>query len=73
MAVYLTELDPAQLWFPPVEHALEQPDGLLAMGGIYQLNGCCWHTKAVFSRGSALTTRCFGGAPLPGLSSRQAL
>lgn len=33
MAIYLTELDPAQLWFPPVEHALEQPDGLLAMGG----------------------------------------
>ncbi|MBV2127521.1 leucyl/phenylalanyl-tRNA--protein transferase [Arsukibacterium indicum] len=33
MAIYLPELDPAQLWFPPVEQALEQPDGLLAMGG----------------------------------------
>jgi leucyl/phenylalanyl-tRNA--protein transferase len=33
MAIYLPELDPAQLWFPAVEQALEQPDGLLAMGG----------------------------------------
>ncbi|WP_213994694.1 leucyl/phenylalanyl-tRNA--protein transferase [Arsukibacterium sp.] len=33
MAIYLPELDPAQLSFPPVEQALEQPDGLLAMGG----------------------------------------
>ena len=33
MAIYLPELDPAQLWFPPVERALVQPDGLLAMGG----------------------------------------
>lgn len=33
MNIYITELDPAQLWFPPVEQALEQPDGLLAMGG----------------------------------------
>ncbi|KKO46063.1 leucyl/phenylalanyl-tRNA--protein transferase [Arsukibacterium ikkense] len=33
MAIYLPELNPAQLWFPPVEQALEQPDGLLAMGG----------------------------------------
>lgn len=33
MAIYLPELDPAQLWFPPVERALGQPDGLLAMGG----------------------------------------
>ncbi len=33
MAIYLPELNPAQLWFPPVAQALEQPDGLLAMGG----------------------------------------
>ncbi|MDX1677284.1 leucyl/phenylalanyl-tRNA--protein transferase [Arsukibacterium sp.] len=33
MAIYLPELDPDQLWFPPVERALKQPDGLLAMGG----------------------------------------
>ncbi|MAD74607.1 MAG: leucyl/phenylalanyl-tRNA--protein transferase [Rheinheimera sp.] len=33
MAIYLPELDPVQLTFPPVEQALSQPDGLLAMGG----------------------------------------
>jgi len=26
-------LDPDQLWFPPAENALEDPDGLLALGG----------------------------------------
>ena len=26
-------LDPDQLWFPPAESALEDPDGLLALGG----------------------------------------
>lgn len=26
-------LDPAQLWFPPAEEALDDPDGLLALGG----------------------------------------
>ena len=26
-------LDPNQLWFPPVEEALDDPDGLLALGG----------------------------------------
>lgn len=26
-------LDPDQLWFPPAEEALEDPDGLLALGG----------------------------------------
>jgi leucyl/phenylalanyl-tRNA--protein transferase len=33
MAIYLPQLDAAQLRFPPVEQALAQPDGLLAMGG----------------------------------------
>jgi len=26
-------LDPDQFWFPPAEEALEDPDGLLALGG----------------------------------------
>jgi len=26
-------LDPDQLWFPPAEQALDDPDGLLALGG----------------------------------------
>jgi len=26
-------LDPDQLWFPPADEALEDPDGLLALGG----------------------------------------
>tara|TARA_R110002126_G_scaffold15185_11_gene62523 strand:- start:4252 stop:4968 length:717 start_codon:yes stop_codon:yes gene_type:complete len=33
MAIYLPELDPLQLRFPPVAQALAEPDGLLAMGG----------------------------------------
>ena len=26
-------LDPDELWFPPAEEALDDPDGLLALGG----------------------------------------
>ena len=33
MSRYLTELDDELCWFPP-SHALEEPNGLLAIGGI---------------------------------------
>lgn len=33
MAIYLTELDPDELWFPSPEEALADPNGLLAFGG----------------------------------------
>ncbi|WP_428772804.1 leucyl/phenylalanyl-tRNA--protein transferase [Vibrio sp.] len=33
MATYLTELDSESLWFPAIELALYDPDGLLAYGG----------------------------------------
>lgn len=31
--IRLPQLDPVRLWFPPVEGALDQPNGLLAFGG----------------------------------------
>lgn len=33
MAIYLPELSPTDVSFPPLQQALQQPDGLLAMGG----------------------------------------
>ena len=33
MAIYLTELDPDELWFPSPFEALNDPNGLLAFGG----------------------------------------
>jgi leucyl/phenylalanyl-tRNA--protein transferase len=33
MPIYLPELLADELWFPPVQQALREPDGLLAMGG----------------------------------------
>lgn len=33
MAIYLTELDPDELWFPSPFEALDDPNGLLAFGG----------------------------------------
>jgi len=36
MKIYLTELSPNDLDFPPCHHALSDPDGLLAMGGDLQ-------------------------------------
>lgn len=33
MPIYLPELLADELWFPPVQDALAEPDGLLAMGG----------------------------------------
>ncbi len=33
MAIYLTELDPKELWFPSPFEALDDPNGLLAFGG----------------------------------------
>jgi leucyl/phenylalanyl-tRNA---protein transferase len=33
MSRYLTQLDDEQCWFPDPEHALEEPNGLLAIGG----------------------------------------
>ncbi|NVD06275.1 leucyl/phenylalanyl-tRNA--protein transferase [Vibrio sp. JPW-9-11-11] len=33
MALYLTELDPDELWFPSPDDALSDPNGLLALGG----------------------------------------
>ena len=33
MTLYLTELDPDNIWFPSPNEALEEPNGLLALGG----------------------------------------
>lgn len=33
MTLYLTELDPDEIWFPSLQDALEDPNGLLALGG----------------------------------------
>lgn len=33
MTLYLTELDPDEIWFPSPAEALEDPNGLLAIGG----------------------------------------
>ena len=33
MSRYLTELDDELCWFPSPSHALEEPNGLLAIGG----------------------------------------
>ena len=34
MSRYLTQLDDELCWFPDPEHALEEPNGLLAIGGL---------------------------------------
>ncbi|KHA61835.1 leucyl/phenylalanyl-tRNA--protein transferase [Vibrio variabilis] len=33
MTLYLTELDPDEIWFPSPQDALDDPNGLLAIGG----------------------------------------
>jgi len=51
--------------FPPVDTALDEPNGLLAFGGDLSLHVYFLPTHRAFSLGSVMTNRCCGGHPTP--------
>lgn len=59
-------LDPDQLWFPPAEEALEDPDGLLALGGDLSPERLILAYRNGISPGSVTTSLYSGGHRIPG-------